>query len=101
MKCKICGGGVEKKIGVMEEDGVEYGYFGCSKCGEEYLNMGQLKKVAAEYRKLKEAKDVTFQKWGNSIAVRIPKEIADAFDISSGKHGKLFKEKDGLKIVVE
>ena len=101
VKCKICGGDVEKKMGVMEEGGVEYEYFRCSKCSEEYLNMGQLEKVAVEFRKLKEAKEVTFQKWGNSIAVRIPKEIADAYDISSGKHGKLFKEKDGLKIVVE
>ena len=100
MKCKICGGDVEKNIGVMKEDGVEYEYFKCSKCSEEYLDIGQLEKVAVEYRKLKDAKDITFQKWGNSIALRIPKDIADACDISSGKHGKLFKEKDGLRIVV-
>ncbi len=101
MKCKICGGSVEVKKGVMEEDGVEYEYFRCSKCSEEYLNMDQLEKVAVEYRKLKDAKEVTFQKWGNSIAVRIPKEIVNAFNISSGKHGKLIKESDGLKIIVE
>jgi hypothetical protein len=101
MKCKLCGGTVEKKRGVMEEDNVEYEYFKCLQCGEEYLDMDQLEKVAAKYRKLREAKDITFRKWGNSIAVRIPKEIVDALNIASGKHGKLFREKNGLKIVVE
>jgi len=43
--------------------------------------MKQLKVLASKYRKLRSAKDITFTKWGNSIAVRIPSEIVDEYNI--------------------
>ena len=84
---------------IIEQDGIDFEAFKCSSCGEELLDMNQLKSLAGRYRNLRKAKDITFAQWGNSIAVRIPRDIADEFKITSGKHGILKKEKDGIKIV--
>src|SRR3989338_1002519 len=87
--CPTCQGTMEKKKDSMEEDGIEFEAFKCVKCGEEIMNMKQLKALAAKYKKLRNAKEVTFAKWGNSIAVRIPSDIAEQFNISVGKQGTL------------
>ena len=86
---------------VMEEDGVDYELFKCTSCGEELLDMKQLKVLANKYRKLRKAKEVTFTKWGNSIAVRIPQDIVHEYKIKVGKSGILTKEKNGIKIIPE
>ena len=98
MKCSICKKNMKPAKGVIEQDGVEYDFFKCA-CGEELMDMAQLKIVADKYRRLRKAKEVTFAKWGNSIAVRIPSDIVAEFKIKSGKHGLLTKEKEGIKIV--
>lgn len=100
MKCPICKAGEMKKIGdTIKQDGVDFEAFRCSSCGEELMDMHQLKAVAQQYRQLREAKKIIFSQWGNSIAVRIPKEIAKEYQITSGKHGVLKKEKEGIKII--
>ena len=98
--CPVCQKGkMEKKKDIMEQDGIEFEAYKCSECGEEIMNMKQLKVLADKYRKLRHAKDITFAKWGNSIAVRIPSDIADEYNISAGKHGILTKDKEGIKII--
>ena len=82
-----------------EEVDIEFEAFKCKSCGEEIMNMSQLKTLASKYRKLKDSKEVKFTKWGNSLAVRIPHEIASDFNISEGKTGILTKEKEGIKII--
>ena len=100
MKCPVCQKGkMEKKKDVMEQDGIEFEAYKCQECGEEIMDMKQLKVLAGKCRKLRSAKDITFAKWGNSIAVRIPREIADEYNISAGKHGILTKDKEGIKII--
>lgn len=100
MKCPICSKGtMEKRKDVMEQDGIEFEAFQCNECGEEIVTMNQLKVLAGKYRKLRKAKEVVFAKWGNSLAVRIPSEIAEAYHISEGKHGILTKEKEGIRII--
>lgn len=100
MLCPICKKGeMKKKKDVMKQDGIEFEAYECSKCGEEIMNMKQLKSLADKYRELRKAKDIVFSKWGNSIAVRIPREYAEEFNISAGKHGLLKKEKEGFKII--
>lgn len=86
--------------GVLEPDGVEYDYYKCPKCKEEILDMGQLHDAAEKYTALRKAREVKFQKWGNSMAVRIPKQIADELHIVPDKTGLMVKEKKTLKIVV-
>ena len=100
MKCPTCQKGkMEKKKDIMEQDGIEFETYKCSKCGEEIITMKQLRVLASKYRKLRSAKDIKFAKWGNSIAVRIPSEIADEYHIFAGKHGTLTKDKEGIKII--
>lgn len=100
MKCPVCQKGImEKKKDAIEQDGVEFEAFKCPRCGEEIMTMKQLKAIAVKYRKLRAAKDITFAKWGNSIAVRIPSEIAEEYNISAGKRGILTKDKKGLRLI--
>ena len=100
MKCPICKKGImKKKKDIMEDDGIEYEHLQCSNCKEEILTMNQLKLLAKKYRKLRKAKEITFSKWGNSVAVRIPSSIAEEFKIKAGKQGLITKDKEGIKII--
>lgn len=100
MKCPTCQKGImEKKKDIIEQDGIEFEAFKCQECGEEIMTMKQLKVLASKYRKLRNAKEITFAKWGNSIAVRIPGEFVDEYNISEGKHGILTRDKQGIRIV--
>jgi len=83
----------------IEQDGVGFEAYKCSECGEEIMTMKQLKVLAGKYRKLRTAKEIKFSKWGNSIAVRIPSDIAEEYHISDGSQGMLTKEKEGFKII--
>ena len=84
----------------MEEDGIPFEAFRCISCKEEFLDMKQLDALADQYKRIRKAKEVTFSQWGNSIAVRIPHEIAHELHIKSGKHGLITKDKEGIKILV-
>ena len=99
MECPVCKGKMEKVKDVMKQDGIAFDAFRCTACGEELMNMQQLKMLAQKYRKLRRAKEITFAKWGNSIAVRIPSEIVDEYHITSGKQGILMRDKEGIKII--
>jgi len=83
----------------IKEDAIEYEAYRCSSCGEELMNMKQLKSVAAKYRKLRRAKEIVFAKWGNSVAVRIPNEIIEELKIKVGNHGLIDKDKESIKII--
>ena len=100
MKCPLCNKGTMEVIkDIMEQDSIAFEAYRCSHCGEEIMDMQQLKRLAAKYRKLRKAKEITFAKWGNSIAVRIPHEIVSEYKITSGKQGIIMKEKEGIKII--
>jgi len=44
MQCPTCKKGkMKKQKDIMEEDGVEFESFKCTKCGEEIMTMKQLK----------------------------------------------------------
>jgi len=99
MKCPMCKGKMEITKDIIKQDKIEFEAFRCMSCGEELLDSKQLKNLAAKYRKLRAAKEIVFSQWGNSIAVRIPKDIAEEYHITSGTHGLLTKDKDGIKII--
>jgi len=100
MKCPTCKkGNMTKKNKVMEDDGIGYEVYRCNKCGEEVLDMYQLRDLAIKYRKWRKAKEITFSKWGNSLAVRIPSEIAEKFKIKEGRKGTLTEDKEGIRII--
>jgi hypothetical protein len=83
----------------IEEDNVGFTAYQCAKCGESLLNMRQLGELAGKYRALRKAKKITFSKWGNSLAVRIPQDFAKDLDIKEGDHALLKKTESGLEIV--
>lgn len=100
MKCPTClKETMELVKDTMEQDEVDFDAYRCSKCGEEIMTMKQLKVLAGKYRVLRKAKEVTFAKWGNSIAVRIPSDIVEEYGFDVGKHGLLKKDKEGIKII--
>ncbi len=100
MKCPVCEKGrMVIARDTMPSEGVPFEFYRCLKCGEELLDMKQLGRLAKEYRKLRKAKEIQFSKWGNSIAVRIPKEIVDEYRIKPGREGLITKDKEGIKII--
>lgn len=100
-KCPLCNKGKLRPVReAMPVDGVEYEALQCIRCGESIMTMGQLDVLADKYRKLRRAKEITFSKWGNSLAMRIPCEIATEYHLSIGSQGLLVKEKKGIKIIL-
>ncbi|MEM4254598.1 MAG: AbrB/MazE/SpoVT family DNA-binding domain-containing protein [Candidatus Woesearchaeota archaeon] len=98
-KCYKC----NAKMKIMQGadlEGIDYEYYCCTKCGEEILDMKQLHKAAEKYKALRKAREGKFQKGGNSLAVRIPKQIADELHIAPEKSCLILKEKGALKILV-
>ena len=69
MKCPICLGTMEKIEDAMKQDGVTFYAHRCGKCGEELMDMNQLKELAKEMK------------------------------IKEGDHALLKRSKEGLEIV--
>lgn len=100
MKCPTClKAEMEKKTDVIQQDGVEFEALSCPKCGEEIMTMKQLKVLADKYRVLRRAKQVTFAKWGNSLALRIPTDIVNEYKLLEGKQALITKDKEGIRII--
>lgn len=97
MKCSKCGGKSVERNGTMP-DGVEYKYMGCTKCGEEIVTMGQLHEMAEKYRAMKKY-TVKLSKWGESRALRIPKELAESYGLEKVSEVSLIPEKKAIRIV--
>lgn len=79
-------------------EGIEYSYFKCNKCGEEILNMSQLHNVAEKYREMKRF-HTKISKWGMSLGLRIPKELAQKYNFKDNGEVTMIPEKEGIKII--
>ena len=83
MKCIMCDGKLIQKKVEHEEFGVSLGKFEaqvCSKCNEVYFDSEIVNKIQTKSKKLGLfglVKKTKVAKVGNSLAVRIPKEIVD------------------------
>jgi len=99
MKCPLCSGKMKEVVDKIQKDNISYKVFKCVLCGEELLNMKQLGKLASQYRELRKARESKFAKWGNSIAIRIPKEFIKELKIKSGRKALLKEEKGVIKII--
>jgi len=97
MNCPKCKGKmVEKKDKTPE--GVEYRYSKCSKCGEEIVDIKQLHQVAQQYREMKKY-TAKISKWGESLAIRMPKELVKQYNLKQNEDVTLIPEKKAIKIV--
>jgi len=106
MKCPICEKGILKKGKIKETMfGVYLGEFPaeiCSKCNESFTDSNTTKKIEEIAKKkgiwgLGAITKIT--KTGNSLAVRIPKKIAEYLKLKDGKEAYVHPEKD--KLIVE
>ena len=107
MKCVMCGGNTVRKKVDYSEYGVFLGNFKaevCKKCGETYLNEETAEKIQNKSKELGLfglAKKAKVAEVGNSIAIRIPKEIATFLGLKKGKEVTITPEsKRGLHIDV-
>ena len=93
-ECTACGGRMEKVRGTHK--GIGYSSYKCAACGEEIFTMEQTKDflLAAE-----KARSVTFSRWGEALAVRIPAEVVRKFHLKDKEKGRLVEVKDGFKII--
>ena len=105
MKCIMCEGNTIKKNIEYREFDVSLGSFKadvCKKCGEAYFDEETVEKIQAKSKQLGLfglAKKVKIAEIGNSIAIRIPKEIAEFLKLDKGKEVIIFPEsKHGLHI---
>ena len=96
-KCSECEGNM-KEFSAKTPEGVGYKYFKCEKCGEEILNMQQLHNVAEKYRELKRY-HAKISKWGQSLGIRIPKELVKKYNFQDEKEVTILLEEKGIKII--
>ncbi len=105
-KCPVCEKGILKPV--MEKHlmfGVDLGTYPaekCSACREVFTDskiIEKIESVAKQKRIWGLGKKTKIAKAGNSIAVRIPKEIADYFKLQVGKEAYIHPE--NRTIVIE
>lgn len=108
MKCPICEKGILKGKKIREEMfGVYLGKFPadvCSKCGESFTDAETTRKIERIAKKkgiwgLGVKTKIT--KTGNSLAVRIPKKIADFLKLKKGEEAYIHPYTDKLVIEVK
>lgn len=86
IRCK-CGGRLKRSVTEVEFFGIDFGMKEadvCTKCGSEYLSQELMEEMEAEVKRrglfgLERRGRVA--KSGNSLVIRIPKEIADSLKI--------------------
>jgi len=90
MKCIMCTGNTLKKQVEYKEFDVSLGEFKadvCEKCGETYFDEATAEKIQQKSKELGLfglAKKAKVAEVGNSIAIRIPKEIATFLSLEKG-----------------
>ena len=105
MKCIMCGGTTSKKTAEYKEFGISLGDFKadvCEKCGETFFDEKTAELIQQKSKQMGLfglAKKAKVAEVGNSVAIRIPKEIAEFLDLKKGKEVTLLPEsKHGLHI---
>ena len=106
MKCPTCNKGILKAGKIMEEMfGVYLGEFPaqiCSKCKESFTDEKTTKLIedAAKAKGIWSlGKKTKITKTGNSLAIRIPKNIADFLNLKEGKDAYIHPDKN--KLIIE
>ena len=94
--CTECGKEMKKTSGKTIDD-VKYEYYKCGSCGDEVLDMKQLKEVAEKYREIKQYR-AKLTRWGKSLGLRIPKELEEKY-FEKNKEVNLIPEENCIKII--
>ena len=96
-KCNLCGKKM-KDVNDIDLNGFNIRGWRCS-CGNEHSNPDDVDKIVKFFRYLKTNREIKIFKSGNSLAIRIPKQIVDLYDLSP-KSKLLLNSKD-KKIILE
>ena len=96
-RCFDCNAIMKESKGI-DPNGFEYNYYRCKKCGDEVLDMKQLHEVAEKYRKMKKY-NTKISKWGLSLGIRIPKEVAKRYKLRDKDSVYIIPEEHSIKIV--
>ncbi len=96
-KCFDCNGIMNENEG-LDPNGIKHKYYKCNKCGEEVLDMVQLRELAKKYIEIKKYQ-TKISKWGLSLGLRIPKEVAKKYNLKDKKAVYLVPEKEFIKII--
>ena len=106
MKCPMCNKGILKKEKTKEYMfGIYLGEFQanrCSKCGESFTDSATTKKieeVAKEKGIWGLGAKTKVTKTGNSLAIRIPKKLAEYLKLKNGKEA--FIHPENHKLIIE
>ena len=106
MRCPICERGILKKGKIKETMfGVYLGEFPaeiCDKCGESFTDEKTTRAIEEAAKKKGIwglGKKTKITKTGNSLAVRIPKEIAKFLNLKEGEEAYIHPDKN--KIIIE
>lgn len=107
MKCIFCGGKTIQKNIEYKEFGILLGHFSaevCEKCNETFFDEKTAEKIQKKSRELGLfglAKRVKIAEIGNSIAIRVPKEISNFLNLKKGEEVTIYPEtKKELRIHV-
>lgn len=98
-KCPICGSG-ELKKGEIEEEmfGISLGRYNaeiCDKCGESFIDEVTMRAIEQRAKELGIwgiGKKIKVVRSGDSLAIRIPGDIAKLFNLHEGKEVFLYPE---------
>lgn len=106
MKCPICEKGILKKGKIRENmfgfDLGEYPAEICTGCGESFTDEKTTRAIEEAAKKKgiwNLGKKTKITKTGNSLAIRIPAEIANFLKLKEGSEAYIHPEKD--KIIIE
>ena len=80
------------------DQGLEYEFFRCSGCGEELVNTAQLQEVMSKTADIK-TYNAKITQWGQSLGIRIPKELVVQHNIASNEEVKIIPDGRGFRIV--
>ncbi|MDD4878570.1 MAG: AbrB/MazE/SpoVT family DNA-binding domain-containing protein [Candidatus Nanoarchaeia archaeon] len=106
MKCGICKSEMKKQLVEHRELGVSLGRFPamvCSKCNERFYDSATVDKIQAASKKagiFGMANRVKAAKIGNSIAIRVPKGIAEAVHLKPGMDVVIHPEEGRMVVEV-
>src|SRR3989344_7033412 len=96
MKCVICNGLLEEKLIEHKEFGISLGKFKakvCSSCGEAIFDSKTVDKIQSRSKELGlfglASKKTKVAQVGNSLAIRIPKEIAEFTNLKKEKEVRI------------
>ena len=104
-QCWECNKEVKKRKVKYKLHGVSLGKFDalvCEKCGETYFSeetSRRMTKIAKEKGLWGLKAETTVTQAGNSLAIRIPKKIADFMHLKKGTFARIHPEED--KLIIE